>query len=829
MDKITQAVSKIFERHRIVFWYDKDKELRADFEALDLTDIEKIELQNNEFQIKYHILRENPKQRFLLYHEGPQPEPLNNWLLDVLLSQGEFCTDQASLYLSELELGPEFADLVRNHLEFFNAIKRREALKNLATKNDTHNHIRLNMMAVCAGSDPRIDSILENLLSELASERQDKFNLLAKCGLESFLWEQLNRHYGYTSETKSILDFVIEMFKSCFGMELGKTATLSGDAVIFLRRWKDSIRHCPAFEYFSEYCADILAVEQDLLKCDFKGLQGIDYFRLIDKKIISDLVRSVANRTISAGECAMIVRNRRQSHWYKEFHHLYEAVEFAAHFIHTLNELDMRMDSLANGIDRYSGSWYRLDQLYRKFIYHSRKSGMISLLELLATQIEDLYNNNFLLQVNDSWQKIVDTPQNWSAISHVHQKQFYEKHIKPFLVKNKKVFVIVSDALRFEIGDELLSLIRQEDRYDAELLPMLGMLPSFTQLGMAALLPNTRICFAEKSTNVLVDEMSTLGTANRSKILDKALPGRAKAMRAEELLGLNKDDSRNLFRDNDLVYVYHNRIDATGDKKESEERVFEAVEETIQELIKVIKKLTGANVTNMVITSDHGFIYQNRPIDDSDFTDVGANGDEIYHQDRRFILGKGLTPQKSLRHFKSEELGLAGDVEIQIPKSINRLRLKGSGSRYVHGGASLQELIIPVLKINKKRQSDVANVNVDILRSGSSIITSGQVSVAFYQTEPATDKIRPRILRAGIYTKDGEPVSDCHELIFDYISENPREREIQIRFLMTKKADEANGQDVILRLDEPLPGTAQIREYKSVIYTLRRSFTSDFD
>src|SRR3989339_626908 len=262
MDKITQAVSKIFERHRIVFWYDKDKELRADFEALDLTDIEKIELQNNEFQIKYHILRENPKQRFLLYHEGPQPEPLNNWLLDVLLSQGEFCTDQASLYLSELELGPEFADLVRNHLEFFNAIKRREALKNLATKNDTHNHIRLNMMAVCAGSDPRIDSILENLLSELASERQDKFNLLAKCGLESFLWEQLNRHYGYTSETKSILDFVIEMFKSCFGMELGKTATLSGDAVIFLRRWKDSIRHCPAFEYFSEYCADILAVEQ---------------------------------------------------------------------------------------------------------------------------------------------------------------------------------------------------------------------------------------------------------------------------------------------------------------------------------------------------------------------------------------------------------------------------------------------------------------------------------------------------------------------------------------------------------------------------------------
>ena len=44
--------------------------------------------------------------------------------------------------------------------------------------------------------------------------------------------------------------------------------------------------------------------------------------------------------------------------------------------------------------------------------------------------------------------------------------------------------------MRYEIGDELLSLIRQEDRYSAELEPALSMLPSYTQLGMAALLPN---------------------------------------------------------------------------------------------------------------------------------------------------------------------------------------------------------------------------------------------------------------------------------------------------------------------------------------------------
>ena len=62
-------------------------------------------------------------------------------------------------------------------------------------------------------------------------------------------------------------------------------------------------------------------------------------------------------------------------------------------------------------------------------------------------------------------------------------------------------------------------------------------------------------------------------------------------------------------------------------------------------------------------------------------------------------------------------MGLDGDIEILIPKSINRLRLKGSGSRFVHGGASLQEVVIPVLRINKKRQSDIDAVEVEILRS----------------------------------------------------------------------------------------------------------------
>ena len=246
-------------------------------------------------------------------------------------------------------------------------------------------------------------------------------------------------------------------------------------------------------------------------------------------------------------------------------------------------------------------------------------------------------------------------------------------------------------------------------------------------------------------------------------------------------------------------------------------------------MVKIIKKLTAANASNLIVTADHGFIYQHRVLDESDFCASEPEGEKVVHRDRRFIIGKQLVEKPGLRKFTSSELGLQGDLDVQIPKSISRLRLRGSGSRFVHGGASLQEVVIPVIKINKKRQSDVSAVGVEILQGSSTVITSGQIAAIFYQSEPATDKVQPRGLRAGIYNQDGELISDRHDLVFDFSSENPREREIKVQFLLTRKADEANGQNVTLLLDEKLGGTSHYREYKSIRYLMRRSFTSDFD
>ena len=829
-DRIAQALTKLFDRHRIVFWYDVKRELRSDFEALELAGIEKLELANKEFGVKYRLLREEPEQKFLLYREGPQPDPLENWLLDVQLAQGEFRTDQVGLWLAELELGLEFADVVQAHGEFFKALKRKENLKHLLKTDDTPGMIRLKMLGVCTGAEPRLDTVLESLLAELSEGGDEKIKLIVRCSLEAFLWEQMKRTYGYQSDTPGIRDFVIELFKSCYAMGTDGQVNLSSDSLVFLRRWKDSRQFEVAFESLSDEYAGLLGIEQDLNKRDFRTLIDLDYFRLIDKKIISELVRNVVARTVSTGDVALWVRQRRQGHWYQSYRYLYEAVDYAVQFLHLLDEVTLEMESLADGIERYSLTWFRLDQLYRKFTHHVRCSGQASLMESLTEQIENLYSNNYLLKLNDRWQIHVDSTSRWNAPPVLLQKDFFKRCVQPFLEKDKKVYVIISDAMRYEIADELLSLIRMEDRFDASLDPALSMLPSYTQLGMAALLPNKELVLADNDTGtVLVDDQSSQGTANRIKILDQAINQHGTALRAEELMSLNKDDCRALVRDNDVVYIYHNLIDKTGDSRDSEERVFDAVEDTLQELIRVIKKLASANASNLLLTADHGFIYQNRVLQESDFSGGIVEGKQVLYRNRRFVLGKGLKSAPELRSFQSSELGLAGDMEVQIPKSINRLRLKGSGSRFVHGGASLQEVVIPVVRINKKRKSDISAVEVDILRGDTSVITSGQLALVLYQTVPSSDKVQPRTLRAGIYTKEGELISDSHDFVFDFVSDNPRERELQVRFILARNADEANGQEVVLRLEEKLMGTSHFKEYKSLTYLMRRSFTSDFD
>jgi len=830
--KIFQTLTRMFEQNRIIFWYDERRELRAEFEALELPGIEKLEIDNNEFALKYRILRQEPERKFLLYRHGPAPGDLQNWLLDVELAHAVFYADQVAIWLNELELGSEYGELVREHLPFFKAARRREVFRQGIRAKDDPNRLRLVMLAVCCGSEFRLDAALEALLAEMAQGGDEKIRLIERCGLEPYLWKKVEHHYGYRSETPGLKDFVLDLFKYGYEWGVGQTEVARDECLVFLNRWKDNIHHGMAYDKLSQEAAEILQIEDDLRQRDLVILREFDYFSLVDRYVLTHLIKEISARTIALDDCLEIVRRRRRSHWYREFADLYEAVYYAARFLQYFVNLDLEIENAGAAIRKYTGSWFKIDQFYRKFIHHYLQSGQTTLLKGLNRLVENHYTNTYLLEVNNNWQKIVDEMDTWGIAGVSSQQNFFRELVRPVLDRNNRMVVIISDALRYEIGDELVSRVRREDRYGAELAePRLGVLPSYTQLGMAALLPHRELRLADDgSGTVLVDGQSSTGTDNRAKIIQQQV-GTGTALQAETLLAMNRDECRHLIRENQVIYVYHNRIDAAGDKKETEGRVFSAVEETLDELLKVIKKLAAANVSNIMVTTDHGFIYQHQALDESDFAAVEPTAEKFDYRNRRFWLGKGFYNGSSCKIFSSAQLGLAGEQEIALPKSINRLRLQGSGSRFVHGGASLQEIILPVIKINKKRKSDVSQVEVDILQGANTIITSGQITATFYQRQGVTDKIQPRILKAGIFSQQGsgELISDSHELIFDLESENPREREVPVRFILTRKADNLNNQEVVLRLEEKIDGTSHYRTYKSITYKIRRALGTDFD
>ncbi len=831
IDRITASLEKLFEEHRIVFWYDTARDMRGNFDTVSLAGVTKIEIANNQFALKYRMLQQEPKTKFLLFHDGPEPANAVNWLLDLQLATAVFNADQAGIWLSELGLPTKFESVVREHMEFYRSNARVAELKRLLDTADTQSQVRLRMLAACAGAEGRLDTIIEALLGELAEKRDDAMRLIERSNLTTFFWKQVSNAYGYQTDQPDFEDFAISLFQSAYQRALGEDGALNAEAGLVFRRWKNNRSWEEAFEKLATRYQDLLEIPKDLPLRDFRTVMAVDYFVEIDRHIICQLVHAISTQTVNPPEVLKWVRERRQSHWYKAYEHIYQAIGFAAKFQQALAAANLEMTNPAEGVERYVSSWYKIDQIYRKFIYHMQSSGQASLLYELYEAIENRYTNNFLLKLNDAWQDQVSGMINWAIPEYARQSAFYAKQVSEFRRKDQKVVVIISDALRFEVAEECLRRIKALNRFEAELKPMISSLPSYTQLGMAALLPNKELSFASDSSgSVLCDGKSTQGLLAREKLLAAGRSGdRAKALSANDVLSMRVDEGKAIFRDNDIVYIYHNLIDAIGDKTQTEDHLPKATEDAIEDLTKLVRKLTSANFSNILITADHGFLYQHRTLDESDFAVADPQGQEILVRNRRFVIGRELEATSGMKRFTSANLGLEGDIDVLVPNSINRLRVKGASSRFVHGGASLQEIVIPVIRVGKQREADVKQVEVQVIVSGRSQITSGQMAVVFYQTQPVSEKMQARELIAGIYAADNTLISDEHVMQFDFTSSNAREREMPRKFLLSREADRFNNQDVYLKLRERFGNTSRYDDYTSHRFDLKRGITTDFD
>ena len=747
------------------------------------------------------------------------------------MAHGVFQATQTQVLLAELGLDLGFADTLAAHEEFFRSKKRTEDLKAILDPEDDRISLRFKLLLIATGSDQDIEGVVGSLFAEQANQSDEIQRLLKRCNLEEFLWDQLERRYGYVTEEPSISDFALELFKSCFLIAVGGDAKLNSESQVLFRRWKNDKNNADTFEILSREFEEALNIKMTLAETDFRKIIDVDLFEQIDRYILRSMASELAGQHLKRADVENWVRTRRKHHWYDTYRHVYEALFYASEFLNEISQVSLGMDGFDDAISRYSKTWFKIDQLYRKFIHHLRKASQPTLLGDIAEVVENRYENDYLLRLNDAWQTHVDRSTVWKSETIPSQKDFYSRFVKKLRDKDTKAVVVISDAMRYEVGEELLRRIREQDKFDAQIEPILSSLPSYTQLGMASLLPHEQLAISDAEKAVVsINGNPTAGLENRKKILASNPNGdRSAAWQATDFLELKSIDAKEIIRDHDVLYIYHNVIDATGDSAKTEEKVFEAVEDALVELVTLVRKLTSANAGHIFVTADHGFIYQNRDLQESDYLSVKPEGDEILFQDRRFILGRGLNEHPSFKKFNASELGLDGDIEVLIPKSINRLRRKGSGAKYVHGGASLQEVIVPVLKINKGRQNDTALVDVSILTGATKTITTGQLSVRFYQEEAITEKIQPRKLRLGIYALDGTLLSDTHELMFDMTSSNPRDREQKAQLLLSKAADAYNNKEVVMRLDEQHAGTSHFKEYKSTRYTIKRSFSNDFD
>lgn len=826
--RIHDSLNLCFQRHRLVFWYDPSSEWKKSFENYDDEGVEKIVVGENEFSPKVRILgNEGSSGRYLLYFPSARPLDADNWLLDLLLQGHEFRADRASLAVQEVGLPYEYRALAEEHVEFFRDSKRVQALKEMVSVDDEATDLRLKMMAVLAKTPVELEALLLDLLNRADDEMFDAVaENFGNYGLVEPFWKEVGRLFGYQSTSPSLVDFVTRLFREA--NPLDTEVTQQAHSRVFLQRWKDSRAHNASFRKWSA------RLEQDLhvaARLDASGdgyeLGDADAFEIFDKFVIHRLCRGFEAHH-GADRLLAPIQDRRQSFWYPIHEHGYQAIACAVELRELLARAELTMNSIDAGLERYQASWWKIDRAYRRFSYHARQYGQVNVMEKLVEWVGKIYVNNFLTPLGDRWSDQVKRMSSWACGVLPKQATFFEQHVRPFLNKGQKVFVIVSDALRYEAAADFAERMKSENRFTTELGAMFGCLPSYTQLGMASLLPGSTWEIDPVSCQVTLDGRSCTGTDARNEILKRALDGKGVAIQAEQFLEMNsKIEGRALMRDHEVIYIFHNVIDKVGDSSTTESKTTEAVEQAFDELVQIVKKVANVNGNNMLLTADHGFLFQQEPLDKGDATSL-PEATEWTNRNRRFAIGRAINESSSTKIFDASQLGLPGKWACAFPVSLGRFPLQGSGKRYVHGGFSLQEVVIPIVHINKSRADDIGRVSVEIIRMPAKLTTS-QIALSLYQEKPVTPKLLPRVLKIAVYASDGQAISEVKSVTVDSKEDEARKRETNVALVLSKAADIYNNTIVEIRLEETLPGTNQTVTYRNYPIKLQKPFATDFD
>ena len=833
MSRIHDSLSRLFEHHKVIIWYDETEDFRDDWESLELTGINKVTVNNNEFAVKHLIYIEKPDERFLLYIPFARPEIEDNWLLDLELSNYLFHTDREAMILQELDLSISLRAWLKPHLEFFKSKERIKHFSQVKQENDGEHELSLRLVQVVLDAE---SIILNDLVTEYAElfafdKSDDKEKELNRFGLQNIFWDEVKRQYEYENKGVSIYNLLLEMFQKDFS-PLSDKANVNHNAEVLVSKWKDKKSFEDAFRELSKRVEKDLRIKELLDKLTLTEIVDDDTFESIDKQIIIELAERIVSGSISLYELEKIIKKRQSKFWVSEYSAFYNALETGLRLIEGVKRHeDIEVKDYNDGFKQYTTKWYIIDQYYREFIQYYREVKQNRVLSSLYEWVHKIYSNSWLFNLSNKWQKFIDRSEGWYK-GELAQSNFFERVVRRYFNSkpNSKLFVIISDGFRYECGKILNDKLNEENRFTSNLDYQVTNLPSYTQLGMASLLPHKSLSFGDGET-VIVDGISSLGTPNRIKILQQNSGYRSTAVLAENLMHLNTrgEEAQRLIQDHDLIYVYHNRIDDIGDDSTSEDKVIEASKEEIAFLMDVVKKIANMNGTNMIITADHGFIYQNEVLEESDFSDAQIIGD-IDKGTRRYFIGSNLEHNQNVFKLNARELNIDSDKEVLIAKGMQRLRKQGSGSRYVHGGATLQETVVPLLLVSKERVDTISKVDVDILNKSNNRITTNIHTVKFYQMQAVSERFVARTVKAYfalIENNEKTVISDSFTFTFDLTNDRTEEREVNNRFTISTPLKRST--NVYLVLEEKVEKSDKWIQISKFPYRLSLLMDNDFD
>ena len=817
------------DTRKLVFWYDDKAEFAEDIEGVELENAKVYLLKpDNTFITKRFLEREDTTSNYLIYAPFPKPDVKENHLEDTMLYSKRFFADRASLLSVDLGIEEKYKPIIEKHIKFFANKERTQRFYDLEVENFNEENIIVGLLSViCRTRTCSFEEVVRVMITDGTLEANKFLAEMEKYDLLGPFWKLCEQQFGYTDAKPTLEKLIVTMFVTSTARQLGCDAPQpwkvfvsykSGNIIAFLDNLMNSVLYYGRFDELSKHVSDGLNVMMSFAGMQQEDLVDVDTFIAADQILVKWIVERLAVEDTGAKlDCLTIpelCEKRMKMHFSSKTVKTYELLLSAYHLIIAAHY--NCPDGFKKIIKQYLDKDFQIDQEYRRFYYYYDQIEDTSAFESLRTLVENIYTNEFLAKIMPKWNEGIQEAEAFQEIA--LQRNFYNKFVCN--VKERTV-VIISDAMRYEVGQELFKRMMDDPKCSAKLDVQLSVLPSYTRLGMASLLPHNTLTMTD-DFRVLADEVLCNDLAGRQTVLQKH-QANGVCVQFDDIKGLKKNELRDIFTGMQVIYVYHNQIDARGDKATTEDEVFVACEEAIQEIIDLIRKLsTNANTYHFLVTSDHGFIYKRDKLSESD--KIGGVSDKKAFINRRFIVSQEPVVDEGVQ---SISMGLILNNEdqkvVSFPVSNNVFKVAGGGQNFVHGGSSPQEMLVPVLDIKMERGHMETRPAQIALVSITQKITNLITTMDFIQSDAVSDTIKKATYKMYFISEDNEKISNENIYIADKRDADPQKRIFRMRFTFKNKKYDKNKHYYLVVYDDAT-GIEAFRH--SVIMDL--AFADDF-